>query len=224
MKLTKNHQLYKHMLNDKVMMPVVAYGSAGTGKTYGACEAAVPWFDSRRVIVTRPNVSFAEKSGFLPGTEREKMEPWIRPITQSFVALGIQESQQEYYEKSGKLVYMPLEHIQGLTFDNSFIIVDEVQNMTFDQLKVFLTRTGEWSKVVLCGDIAQISPMFRNSGLKELLDMVEYFNMDVHTIGFTREDVVRGKQCKDWIVAFEEWDIFKSGGKNVQEVALQQIG
>jgi phosphate starvation-inducible PhoH-like protein len=215
-KLTQNHKLYEMALRDHDLLPVIAYGTAGTGKTYGACKAAVQWFDKQKVVVTRPNVSFAEKSGFLPGTEREKMEPWIRPIAQAFDAHGVNYSHQDNLEKHGKLTYMPLEYVQGLTWDNTFIILDEVQNMTFEQLKVFLTRTGQWSKVVLCGDIAQISPMFRNSGLKQLLDMVEYFDLDVHTIGFTREDVVRGKQCKDWIVAFEEWQIVKESEKNKQ--------
>lgn len=219
MKLTKNHKLYDLALNDHGLMPVIAYGSAGTGKTYGACKAAIPWFDKQKVLVTRPNVSFAEKTGFLPGTEREKMEPWIRPISQTLATLGVSMGKQECLEKNGKLTYLPLEYVQGLTFDNTFIIVDECQNMTFEQLKVFLTRTGKWSKVVLCGDIAQISPDFQNSGLKELLDMIEYFEMGVHTIGFTREDVIRGEQCKNWIVAFEEWSIVKNAQKNT----LQQV-
>ncbi len=78
--------------------------------------------------------------------------------------------------------------------------------MTFSQLRGFLTRTGKWSKLVICGDIAQTSPKFANSGLGELLKMVEYFDMSVHTINFTRHDILRGEQCKQWITAFEDWD------------------
>lgn len=206
---TKNHKLYDLALRDKPLTPVIAYGSAGVGKTYGAVGAAIEWLDKHKhnkVMVTRPNVSFAKESGYLPGTEREKMEPWVRPIQQNFVANGANKGRQESWEKHGNLVYMPLEFIQGLTFDNTFIIVDECQNMTFQQLKVFLTRTGKWSKVVLCGDIAQISPKFRGSGLAELIQMIGYFNLNVHTIEFTRDDILRSEQCKAWIEAFDAWE------------------
>ena len=158
------------------------------------------------MLVTRPNVSFAKESGFLPGTEREKIDPWVRPIQQNFEAHGISKSHQENLEKQGRLTYMPLEFIQGLTFNDTFIIVDEVQNMSFQQLKVFLTRTGKYSKVVLCGDIAQISPKFKDSGLAELLQMVDYCNLNVHTIEFTYDDIMRSEQCKEWIMAYDQWE------------------
>jgi phosphate starvation-inducible PhoH-like protein len=207
-KLTQSHKLYEMSLRDKDLRPVIAYGSAGTGKTYGAVKAATEWLEQskgNKVLVTRPNVSFAETIGFLPGTDQEKLIPWIRPISQAFEAHGVGISHQENLEKNGKLVYMPLAFIQGLTWDNTFIILDEVQNMTFQQLKVFLTRTGQWSKVVLCGDVAQISPKFNKSGLKQLLNMIEYYQMNVHTIEFTQDDIIRSSQCKEWIVAFENW-------------------
>lgn len=206
---TKRHELYDRALRDKDLMPVIAYGSAGVGKTYGAVGAAIEWLDKgrkQRVLVTRPNVSFAKESGYLPGTEREKIDPWVRPIQQNFDAHGVGKSAQENLEKNGNLIYMPLEFIQGLTFDNTFIIVDECQNMTFQQLKVFLTRTGKWSKVVLCGDIAQISPKFKDSGLAELLEMIDYCKLSVHTIEFGHEDILRSDQCKQWIKAFEQWE------------------
>ena len=206
---TKNHELYDLALRDKSLMPVIAYGSAGVGKTYGAVGAAVEWLakgKKQKVLVTRPNVSFAKENGYLPGTEREKMEPWVRPIQQNLVAHGVNVGTQESWEKNGNLTYMPLEFIQGLTFDNTFIIVDECQNMTFQQLKVFLTRTGKWSKVVLCGDIAQISPKFKDSGLAELLQMIDYCKLNVHTIEFGYDDILRSDQCKAWIIAFEQWE------------------
>ena len=212
--MTKKHDLYNLALRDKDLMPVIAYGSAGVGKTYGAVGAAIEYLakDKRKkMLVTRPNVSFAKESGYLPGTEREKMEPWIRPIQQNFEAQGVDKGKQECLEKHGNLTYMPLEFIQGLTFDDTFIIVDECQNMSFQQLKVFLTRTGKYSKVVLCGDIAQVSPSFRDSGLAELILMIEYFNLDVHTIEFGADDILRSDQCKAWIEAFEGWDSL--GGK-----------
>lgn len=207
---TKRHELYDLALRDKALMPTIAYGSAGVGKTYGAVGAAIDWLNKggkQKVLVTRPNVSFAKESGYLPGTEREKIDPWVRPIQQNFEAHGVGKSHQENLEKCGSLVYMPLEFIQGLTFDNTFIIVDECQNMTFQQLKVFLTRTGKWSKVVLCGDIAQISPKFKDSGLAELLQMIDFCQMSVHTIEFGEEDILRSDQCKAWIKAFQKWEL-----------------
>jgi phosphate starvation-inducible PhoH-like protein len=208
------HSAYKLALNDHDMLPTIAYGSAGTGKTYGAVEAAVEWLErgrKQKVLICRPNVSFADGNGYLPGTEREKMEPWIRPVQQHFSNFGIRHNHQENLEKNGKLTYMPLEFIQGLTFDNTFIIVDECQNMTFDQIMTFITRVGKWSKVVLCGDIAQVSPKFKNSGLAEFLDMVEYFDMPVHTIHFDRDDILRSDICKRFIIAREEWEKIKHG-------------
>jgi phosphate starvation-inducible PhoH-like protein len=212
--MTKKHDLYDIALRDKDLMPVIAYGSAGVGKTYGAVGAAIEWLSKdkrKKMLVTRPNVSFAKESGFLPGTEREKMEPWIRPIQQNFIAQGADKGKQECWEKHGNLVYMPLEFIQGLTFDDTFIIVDECQNMSFQQLKVFLTRTGKYSKVVLCGDVAQVSPTFKDSGLAELILMIKHFNLSVHTVEFGHEDILRSDQCKAWIEAFDSWD--NLGGK-----------
>lgn len=206
-------KLYKLVLNDRDLLPVLGYGSAGTGKTYGAVERAVTWLEDKNntVIVTRPNVSFAEKNGFLPGTERDKMGPWIRPVEQLFMKFGFSKSKLETLEKYGRLQYLPLEYVQGLTFDNSLVIVDEVQNMTFDQLKVFLTRTGEYSKVVLCGDVAQVSPKFYNSGLKQFIDMCKELDSPIHMIEFTRDDIVRSAQCKRWIEDFEDWEARNAG-------------
>ena len=175
--LMNSHKAYELALRDKKLMPVIGYGTAGTGKTYGACQAAVEWLSKdkrKKFLGVRPNVSFAEKSGYLPGTEREKMEPWIRPIMQNLALNGLSYNQQECMEKNHAIQYMPLEHIQGMTFDDTFIILDEVQNMTFEHIKGFMTRIGKYSKVVMCGDINQVSPMFQNSGLREYLEMVEH--------------------------------------------------
>lgn len=203
-----SHSSYDLALRDKDRLPVIAYGTAGTGKTYGACKAAVEWLkrDKRKKFLgVRPNVSFADKNGYLPGTEREKMEPWIRPITQNLALNGLSYNEQECMEKNRNIQYLPLEHIQGLTFDDTFILVDEAQNMSFEHLKGLMTRIGKYSKLVLCGDVAQISPQFKNSGLAEFLRMVDYYDLPVHTIEFTRDDVLRSEICKTFIVAFEEW-------------------
>lgn len=125
--MTKTHDLYNLALRDRDMLPTIAIGAAGTGKTYSAVGAAVEWLKtrSRQLIVTRPNVSFADKNGFLPGSEREKMGPWVRPIEQNLRLHGVSLPQQESWEKHGTLQFLPLEYIQGLTFDNAFILVDE---------------------------------------------------------------------------------------------------
>ena len=205
----KAHDLYDLALRDRDMRPVIAYGSAGTGKTYGAVKAAVEWLKGskkNKLVVIRPNVSFAEKNGFLPGTEREKQEPWVRPVRNLLAENGCHYNEQACLEKAGRILYYPLEYIQGLTFDNSFVIVDECQNMSFDQIKVLVSRTGKYSKVVFCGDIAQISPKFHQSGLAKFIQMIEYFEMNVHQIHFNRDDILRSDLCKEFIVAFEEWE------------------
>lgn len=207
-KFTENHNLYYQALRDKQMYPVIAYGCAGTSKTYGAVEAAFEALTMKRVgqiIVTRPNVSFADTTGFLPGSAREKLDPWVKPVLQHLHTF-IQPQVTELWEKQGKLQFHLLEHIQGLTFDNSFVILDECQNMSIAQLKVFLTRMGKYSKVVLCGDIAQTSPKFRNSGLAELIQIVERYDMPVHRIEFGPEDILRSDMCKKWILAFDKWE------------------
>lgn len=209
LKPTKTHELYDLALRDRKNMPVVAYGSAGTGKTYGAVGRAVEWLEEGRknqVILARPNVSFADTNGFLPGDEREKLAPWIRPLQQNFNSHGVGIRHQEDLEKNGRLRYYMLEHIQGLTWDNALVIVDECQNMTFEQIKVLVSRMGTYSKLVLCGDVAQTSPLFKNSGLKQFIEMTEALDLPVHTIHFTVEDVLRSETCKMFIQAFEDWE------------------
>ena len=214
---TENHKLYYQALRDKKMYPTVAYGVAGSGKTYGAVAAAYEALVNKRVekiICTRPNVSFADKNGFLPGTEREKMDPWVRPILQHLSVFANKQFLDQL-ENHGKLQFYPLEYIQGMTFDNAYIIVDEVQNMSFEQLKVFLTRTGKYSKVVMCGDVAQVSPKFAHSGLSEFIRMVEKLDLPVHRIEFGPDDIVRSETCKQFILAFDKWDQIKEKNKNV---------
>lgn len=202
------HKMYELALRDRDMMPVIAYGSAGTGKTYGAIGLATEWLDDKRkkVVCTRPNVSFAKENGFLPGTEREKLEPWIRPLEQNFGMHGFNKGHLTGLERSGRLTYIALEHIQGLTFDDTLLIVDECQNMSFDQFKVLLTRMGKYSKVVLCGDVAQTSPKFKQSGLFELTEMVNRLDLPVHLVHFTHDDILRSEQCKMWIQSFDRWE------------------
>lgn len=209
LKPTNTHKLWELALRDKQMMPAIGYGCAGTGKTYGAVGAAVEWLKSagnKKVIITRPNVAYADEVGFLPGTEREKADPWVRPIQQNFNAHGVEKSHQEDLEKRGNIQYQTLAFVQGLTFDNAFIIVDECQNLTYSQIKMLFTRVGKWSKLVLCGDVSQVSPQFKNSGLAEWLDMTKQFDLPFHTIHFGRDDIMRSDVCKQTIIACEDWE------------------
>lgn len=209
---TEKHRAYDLALRDKKYFPTIAYGSAGTSKTYKAMGFAVEWLgrsNKHRVVLVRPNVSFADTNGFLPGDEHDKMMPWVRPFRYCLKEHGLGEREQENLEKNGRIQYLMLEHIQGLTFDNALIVVDECENMNFTQLKMLLTRTGKWSKVVLCGDIAQTSPRFKNSGLAELIKVVNLYELPVHTIHFTSEDILRSEQCKLWIETFEKYERIK---------------
>lgn len=208
------HDSYALALRDKHMYPTIAYGCAGTGKTYGAVGFAVEWLgrgNKQKVLCVRPNESFAKGNGFLPGDEKDKLAPWVRPFRQNFSSHGFDKGKQEVAEKRGSIEYLMLEHIQGLTFDNTLMIVDECQNMSFEQLKGFLTRTGKYSKVVLCGDIAQVSPYFRKSGLAELLKMVDHLELPVHTFEFMEQDIMRSDQCAQWIKAFNRWEAMGNG-------------
>lgn len=207
------HELYNLALRDRDLRPVIAHGVAGSGKTFNAVGAAVEWLQDKRkkCVVTRPNIPFAKELGFLPGTQREKMDPWVAPIEQCFKEHGVKRGELDMLEKQERLIYFPLETAQGLTFKDSFILVDECQHLTFDQLRILLTRTGEYSKLVLCGDIAQTSPHFKNSGLAKLLDMVERLDMQCHTIEFGPEDILRSEQCKEWILAFNQYEEITHG-------------
>lgn len=207
-KLTTSHKLYELALRDKEMWPTIAWGSAGTGKTYMAVGFAVEWVKrgkGNKVVVIRPPESFTKGLGYLPGTLREKLQPWVNPIQQAFISQGLCKSELDMMEKRGKLEYVALEYIQGLTFDNTLVIVDEAQNATFTSMKMLLTRMGKWSKIVLCGDTAQTAKSVKG-GLGELVDMVVNLNLNCHVIKFSHDDILRSKQVKDWLVAFDKWE------------------
>lgn len=212
LKTTNTHKLWELALRDKHMMPAFGYGAAGTGKTYGAVGAAVDWLNDGKknnVVLTRPNVVYADDIGFLPGTEEEKADPWIRPFRQNFLLHGIGKSHLEDLQAKGRVKFQTLAFVQGLTFDNTFIIVDECQNLTFEQIKMLMTRVGNWTKIAFCGDTNQVSPKFRNSGLAEWLRMTKELDLPYHTIEFTHDDILRGDVCKQTIIACDKWEEMK---------------
>jgi phosphate starvation-inducible PhoH-like protein len=209
---TENHKLYGQFLFSRNSNTVLAIGSAGTGKTCGAIKLAIDWIKrGRKVVITRPAVSFADKNGFLPGSAREKMEPWIIPIRQNFKYHQIGRELHDKWEVQGAIEYMLLEHAQGVTLDDTLFIIDECQNIKFEELKIILTRGGNNSKIVMCGDVNQVSPRFAGSGLAELVDMAKTLYLPVSIVEFGLDDIVRGETCKMYIEAFEQWEELRGG-------------
>ncbi|MBQ2388933.1 MAG: PhoH family protein, partial [Clostridia bacterium] len=172
---------------------VISIGPAGTGKTYLAVAEAVAAFREHRVnriIITRPAVEAGEKLGFLPGDLQQKVDPYLRPIHDALFDMLGPESFQRYQER-GNIEVAPLAYMRGRTLDDSFIILDEAQNTTPEQMKMFLTRLGFNSKMVVTGDITQIDlPDAKKSGLLEASKVLKGVD-DIEIIKFTQKDIVR---------------------------------
>ena len=181
-------------------------GPAGTGKTYLAVAMAVKAFRAKevnRIILTRPAVEAGEKLGFLPGDLQQKVDPYLRPLYDALFDMLGAESFQKYQER-GSIEVAPLAYMRGRTLDDSFIILDEAQNTTREQMKMFLTRLGFGSKIVVTGDITQIDlPDGKKSGLVDAMKILK--NVDDIAINiFTEKDVVRHKLVQDIIKAYEK--------------------
>ena len=181
-------------------------GPAGTGKTYLAVAAAVAAFRDKqvnRIILTRPAVEAGERLGFLPGDLQSKVDPYLRPLYDALFDMLGPETYQKYLER-GNIEVAPLAYMRGRTLDDSFIILDEAQNTSREQMKMFLTRLGFGSKIVITGDITQIDlPRDTVSGLKEamrVLDGVE----DIAICKLGEADVVRHVIVQRIIKAYEE--------------------
>ena len=183
----------------------IGVGPAGTGKTYLAVAAAVAAFRERsvnRIILTRPAVEAGERLGFLPGDLQNKVDPYLRPLYDALYDMLGAETFQKYQER-GAIEVAPLAYMRGRTLDDSFIILDEAQNTTKEQMKMFLTRLGFGSKIVITGDVTQIDlPDDKTSGLKDairILDGVE----DIAICHLTSADVVRHALVQRIINAYE---------------------
>ncbi len=185
---------------------VFGVGPAGTGKTYLAVAMAVKAFRAKevsRIILTRPAVEAGEKLGFLPGDLQQKVDPYLRPLYDALFEMLGPDNFQKYQEK-GSIEVAPLAYMRGRTLDDSFIILDEAQNTTPEQMKMFLTRLGFRSKIVVTGDITQIDlPDGKKSGLKEAIRILKNIE-DIKTVRFTEKDVVRHKLVQDIIKAYEK--------------------
>ena len=187
---------------------VFAIGPAGTGKTYLAMAKAVVALKNKvvsRIILTRPAVEAGEKLGFLPGDLQSKVDPYLRPLYDALYEFMGPDAYHKMVE-NGTIEVAPLAYMRGRTLSDSFIILDEAQNCSMEQLKMFLTRFGEGSKVVVTGDVTQIDlPEERKSGLKrisEILSSVE----GIAVVELSNKDVVRHKLVKDIVKAFEKYE------------------
>ncbi len=186
----------------------VGVGPAGTGKTYLAVAMAVVAFRSKqisRIILTRPAVEAGESLGFLPGDLQQKVDPYLRPLYDALYEMLGPETFLRCQER-GEIEVAPLAYMRGRTLEDSFIILDEAQNTTSEQMKMFLTRLGANSKIVVTGDITQIDlPSGKKSGLKECISILK--NIDnISIIKLSGRDVVRHKLVQEIIKAYEKHD------------------
>ena len=190
---------------------VFGVGPAGTGKTYLAVALAVSAFRAKevnRIILTRPAVEAGEKLGFLPGDLQQKVDPYLRPLYDALFDMFGPENFQKYQER-GSIEVAPLAYMRGRTLDDSFIILDEAQNTTPEQMKMFLTRLGFGSKIVVTGDITQIDlPDGKKSGLIEVIKILKNVE-DIQTVKFSEKDVVRHKLVQDIIKAYDKYEEVK---------------
>ena len=183
----------------------IGVGPAGTGKTYLAVAAAVSAFRAKlvnRIILTRPAVEAGERLGFLPGDLQQKIDPYLRPLYDALFDMLGAENFQKYVER-GDIEVAPLAYMRGRTLDDSFIILDEAQNTTSEQMKMFLTRLGFNSKAVVTGDITQIDlPDGKKSGLKDAVRILKGIE-DIAICRLSEKDVVRHRLVQEIIKAYE---------------------
>jgi phosphate starvation-inducible PhoH-like protein len=186
---------------------VFGIGPAGTGKTYLAMAKAVQALQAKqvsRIILTRPAVEAGERLGFLPGTLYEKIDPYLRPLYDALHDMIDPDSIPRLMQ-AGTIEVAPLAYMRGRTLNDAFIILDEAQNTTPEQMKMFLTRLGFGSKIVVTGDITQIDlPGGQRSGLRVVRDILTGVG-DVHFSLLTSQDVVRHKLVGDIVDAYERW-------------------
>ncbi|GKH50764.1 phosphate starvation protein PhoH [Eubacteriales bacterium] len=181
-------------------------GPAGTGKTYLAVAMAVRAFrahEINRIILTRPAVEAGEKLGFLPGDLQNKVDPYLRPLYDALFDMLGSENYQRYLER-GNIEVAPLAYMRGRTLDDSFIILDEAQNTTPEQMKMLLTRLGQNSKAVITGDVTQIDLPDKRSGLIEATRILKGIS-GIATVQLSDKDVVRHRLIQEIIKAYEKY-------------------
>ena len=196
----------EYIKNIRETSVTVGVGPAGTGKTYLAVAMAVTSLRNKqvsRIVITRPAVEAGEKLGFLPGDLQNKVDPYLRPLHDALFDMLGTETYQRYVEKN-VIEVAPLAYMRGRTLDDSFIILDEAQNTTVEQMKMFLTRMGFRSKIVVTGDITQIDlPADKKSGLKDAISILQGID-DIKICNLTHKDVVRHQLVQKIIQAYEK--------------------
>ncbi len=204
---TYNQKKYVDSINDNMI--TFGLGPAGTGKTYLAMAVAVNAFKNGevgRIIMTRPAIEAGENLGFLPGDLQSKVDPYLRPLYDALYQIMGAEGFLANTEK-GLLEVAPLAYMRGRTLDNAFIILDEAQNTTPAQMKMFLTRIGFGSKVVVTGDQTQKDlPAGQTSGLDVAVDVLKDIKDDINIVRLGNEDVVRHPVVQKIVVAYEEYE------------------
>ena len=202
----------------------IGVGPAGTGKTYLAVAAAVAAFREKavnRIILTRPAVEAGERLGFLPGDLQNKVDPYLRPLYDALYDMLGAETYQKYLER-GNIEVAPLAYMRGRTLDDSFIILDEAQNTTREQMKMFLTRLGFGSKIVITGDITQIDlPSDKVSGLKDAVRILDNVP-DIAICRLTASDVVRHALVQRIIAAYETAEHSAKNGLPGQKIVYRR--
>lgn len=203
---TVGQQKYVDAIQKSIV--TLGIGPAGTGKTYLAVACAVAAFREKtvnRIILTRPAVEAGEKLGFLPGDLQNKVDPYLRPLYDALFDMLGPEAYQRYLER-GNIEVAPLAYMRGRTLDDAFIILDEAQNTTPEQMKMFLTRIGFGSRAVITGDVTQIDlPDGKRSGLKEAMQVVQNLE-DISVCTLDHRDVVRHELVSRIIKAYEKYD------------------
>jgi Phosphate starvation-inducible protein PhoH, predicted ATPase len=203
---THGQKIYTKAIKDNTI--TFGIGPAGTGKTFLAVAMAATAFREKqvnRIILTRPAVEAGEKLGFLPGDLQNKVDPYLRPLYDSLYEIMGADTYQKYLEK-GMIEIAPLAYMRGRTLDDSFIILDEAQNTSPEQMKMFLTRIGFGSKAVITGDITQIDlPGDKKSGLKEVIKILKDIK-GIEYVFLSDKDVVRHELVQKIIKAYEKYD------------------
>lgn len=182
---------------------LIVLGPSGTGKSYIAATYAANLYLQKKIhkiIITRPNVAVGRDLGHLPGTMEEKYSPWLAPILDT-LEKHLGKAVVETALKNGNIEMAPLAFMRGRSFDNAMLLLDEFQNTSVEEFKMFITRVGQDCKVVMNGDIKQ-SDIRGQSGLAKAIDLAKKYNIDAAVIEFTLDDVVRSDICKQWLTAF----------------------
>ena len=204
---TANQKRYVEAIEDHTI--TFGIGPAGTGKTYLAMAKAVAALQAKkvnRIVLTRPAVEAGENLGFLPGTLSEKIDPYLRPLFDALHDMIDIDSIPRLMQ-SGIIEVAPLAYMRGRTLNDAFVILDEAQNTTPEQMKMFLTRLGFGSKMVITGDVTQIDlPNAQKSGLKGVRDILKDID-DIAFLELTAEDVVRHRLIGDIVKAYESFDV-----------------